>query len=526
MYNKKNKVGSGNDMQKYPRIIDYLEDKHEKVAKLFNRTAMHGSLLPKRSGAITFLRPDTKYIEKIEKAIKSKNPEEATDMLSSLILPDLYEKPSDFSERQDDIPNLLGRKIIFKGVSGNKVMIDDGELELDTDFKPFERQGNSQRGNLAVWKLKGEVKYKDAPKSTYKYAKPFGKKAPKVEGGCEHKLGMIVDKIVQDEILAVANGTPGEGGYKSPMLNAVTRILRVLESNSNFTEEYLKARSLLTKHPVIDFYLLFQAFDIFSPTQIFEAYQMGTDINNNVTTVSEFFSKTVSSDPAGVLNSEELSKIIQASFDLREDVQSRIIKLNEKIIQAYKESDETNKLVYEGKVYYDGPVYPAVLASIFRANPGMHLALDEHKFMIYRCIRKIRSSTPNWDKGRKDRAEAYLELFNNLKCIGKLGNPKMSMIFRPRLDINDVYQSNEFWREFGLHFPTSNRDEFSGEASDRVIRGGNESLDLYSKEIINVNGEIADELQGYDNSDISLSENTVNELKAYLKAHDGKYPTL
>ena len=166
------KGGSGNkSMKKYPRILDYLEAHHKEVYDLIDDLAMHSSLTPKRGGSITFLLPDKKYILKIKKMILSETPEDATDMMGSLILLDLFESPSDFSNKQDDIPNSLGKKITIKNVSANKVDIDDGELTIDPDFKPFNRQGSSKRGNIAVWHLVGEVNYAHAGKSAFKYQK-------------------------------------------------------------------------------------------------------------------------------------------------------------------------------------------------------------------------------------------------------------------------------------------------------------------------------------------------------------------
>ena len=102
-YNGNAKGGAGNKkMKKFPRIIDYLEAHHKDIYDLIDDLAMHGALTPKRGGSITFLIPDKKYIAKIRKSIESDKPEEATDMIGSLILLDLFETANDFAEKQDD----------------------------------------------------------------------------------------------------------------------------------------------------------------------------------------------------------------------------------------------------------------------------------------------------------------------------------------------------------------------------------------------------------------------------------------
>jgi hypothetical protein len=526
--NDRTKGGSGNKkMKKFPRILDYLEAHHKDVYDIIDDLAMHGALTPKRGGSITFLIPDKKYIGKIRKAIESDKPEEATDMIGSLILLDLFETPSDFSEKQDDVPNLLGKKITIKGVAGSKVNVDDGELTVDTGFKPFERQGSSKRGNLAVWELKGEIKYEGAPSATFKYAKTPQKGSKRKEGGGEHsEICKLVYDITKEEVDCIRQGTGGPNNYKSPMLNAVACVMRGLMSDPNLNDEYLKARSILTKHPIIDFYLLFQTPDVFPADKILTAHKAGKpDINNNVETIKNFFKKTIAD--AAVLNYDLLAELNRAKDELRSNIRESVnLKLNEKVIRAYNEIDENNKLIYMGTTYYAGKLYPDVLANVFKSHKNLHLALDEAMYFIYTVLRRIKSSTPDWEAGRPKRAEEYAALFMTIKdCFGKLGDPNKSMVLRPPIDSHDIYQTTEFWREFGLHLPMSIA-EFENAADERVIRGGSESLDIYSKDLVDVDKEIECELCNYDNSDLTLSDNTVAELKAYLKANDGKFPTL
>lgn len=529
-YRNTSKGGSGNKkMKKFPRILDFLEAYYKDVYDIIDDLAMHGALTPKRGGSITFLNPDKKYITKIRKMIESDNPEEATDMVSSLILLDLFESPSDFSEKQDDIPNMLGKKVTIKGISGNKVMIDDGELTINTEFKPFERQGSSKRGNLAVWDLKGEVRYEEAPKATFKYFKSI-RKERKTEGSSEtDKVEKLINKTVEEELESIRSGLGVPNNYVSPILNVVARILRGLTRTPSLKDEYLKARSLLTKHPIIDFYILLKTPDIFVTSKILEAYEAGApDLDNNVNTVKTFFDTPIQGETAAVLNPSTLSALNMARDNEANVVLDRTnISTSKNVVEAYDSLDQTNTLTYKGTVYYGEKVYPDVLFKIFNSKKGTHLALDEAKYFIYRLLRNIQYEPNTWAEKRNIRADMYEHIFNIIKdCFKKLGDPTKSIISKQTIDSQDVYQTIEFWKEFGLHFPKSNKVNFDNEAEQRVIRGGAESLSLYSKDLIDVDKEIENRLDDYDNSDFTLSDKTIRELKAYLKANDGKFPEI
>lgn len=520
----KTKGGSGNKkMKKFPRILDYLEAYHKDVYDIIDDLAMHGALTPKRGGSITFLIPDKKYIAKIRKAIESDKPEEATDMVGSLILLDLFETPSDFSEKQDDVPNLLGKKVIIKGVSGNKVNIENGELTIDAGFKPFERQGSSKRGNLAVWDLKGEVEYENAPKATFKYSKIPSKGSRKTEGGCESpEIRKIVSTVTSEEEDCIRNGVTGpDGKPKSPIINAVARVLRVFSSDPKFSEENMKARSILTKHPVIDFYLLFHTPDIFPSSKVADAYKLGVDVNNNVDTIRNYFNTPIN-EGAAVLNPSSLLELNQERDNIRNSIQNGVnYTFNRQIEKIYNEVDENNR--FPG---YSLKIYPDCLANIFKTHKNLHLALDEAKYFIFRAVQTIKAKTPDWIQGRSVRANEYRDFFQIMEdCFSRLGDPSKSMILRQSMDSHEVYQSSDFWRTFGLQLPVAS-GLYDSELEDRVVRGGNESINIYSKDLIDVDREIDDGLNEYDNSDFALSDSAVTELKAYLKAHDGKFPNV
>lgn len=522
---KRKKGGFNNKkMKKFPKITDYLETHHKDVFDLIDDLAMHGTLTPKRGGSITFLLPDDKYVQKIRKIVESDKPEEATDMVSSLILLDLFETPNDFASKQDDIPTALGRKLIVKSVASNKVIIDDGELTLDTGFKPFDRQGNSKRGNLAVWKLKGEVKYLEAPKANYVHLR--NPKMTKKEGGNESyvELYLLIDQITNDEVKSILTDKKAEDGtYISPIISAVARILRVFSSDAKFAEENQKARSILTKHPIVDFYLLFKTPMLFSCDKILEAYRQGVNVANNVEFIKNYFNSTLSGDVA-TMSPKSLMELNVVRDEIRSKVQEKYdLGYIKRIESIYKHLDETNILEYEG-IKYPGKVYPECLANIFKQNPGFHMALDDSKYFIYRSVQVIKEKTPDLIQARKLRAEEYANLFAEMKaCYQKLGESNKIVLCLGGIDSTAIYQFAEFWKTFGLHLPVAT-GIYDSDFEERVYRGGSDD-NIYSKDLIDIDKEFFEDLEKYDNSPVSLSENTINELKAYYKVH-GKYPEL
>jgi hypothetical protein len=493
---------------------------------LFEDLAMHGSLTPRRGGCITFLLPDDKLVKEIRKTIESDRPEDATDMLSALILTDLFEDASDFKEKQDDIPNLLGKRLVIKGISGNKVMVDGGELTVDAKFKPFERQGTAKRGNLAVWNLKGTVDYQNAPAATFKNIKKGGK--PK-KGGDESddKLKALMMDIVDKEVKSVAEGTKGaDGKFLSPMLSAVARVLRVLKSDAKYQDELYKAKSLLTKHHVVDFYLLFHNPDMFARSRLLEIYNAGVDSANDVDTIINFVKDKVADNCYTLKGTAEFNP----GFEDRRDCLGQVnpnLNISNTIKVLYDKVDENNKFIYGNGSFSNKLIYPENVATLFKMNRGMHASLDEFKFFVCTAVKKIRDSIPNnWEEkpnGRSAVASEYAELFSTIhRLYPKLGIVKNnSLLNLPVIDNQDVSLIEKFKNTFVFHLPGMKENDEDNEY--RVVKGGEDDEECDVKDI---DTEIEDSLQQFSNCDMCLSPNTVNELKAYMKANGGKMPEL
>jgi len=534
--NKKNnasshakKGGANKKMKKYARILDYLEAHHPKVFAIIDSLGMHGNLTPRRGGSITFLIPDAALIKELEKIIESDEPEKATDIISSLILVDLFEKPEDFAAKQDDIPNLLEKKLVVKSVAASKVVVDNGELTLDTKFRPFTRQGNAKRGNMAVWNLKGTIEYEKAPKATMKYLKGAKKGSAQVRGGDEgySKLQSIKMDIIGEEILALSNDRrSADGGRFCPIMNAVVRLLRVFgdKEDPTFHEEYRRAKCLLTMCPVVDFYYLFCNPLIFSPDRVLAAYKKGLDQDRNVDAYRDFCENfkhpAFNNDPAMLLKADGVEAANVARDRIRNSFMARITRETPgKIHAVYQAVDATNEI--DGK----GPLYSKGLADIFANNKGLHLLLDEFAHMAYTMVSEEVRFAPN---SREKAARLKDALAKLSESYGQFTNPeKKTKLDKPgsygeNIDSTALYQCVvSFWKTWGLHFPCAMQSEFE----DRVKLGASESDDPYSKDLIDVDTCISEDLNSYDNCPCTVSDSAIAELRAYMKSHDGKLPS-
>jgi hypothetical protein len=516
--------GASKKMKKFPKILDYLESYDPEMWGIINDLAMHGALTPRKGGFVTFLNPDAAYKKEIRKVLESDDPEPASDMLSSLILLDLFETPQDFAERKDDIPTSLGTKLTVKGVSGTKVNIDDGELTLDTKFKPFSRSGNSKRGNLAVWNLKGEVKYAGAPKSAYKYQKekrsPSATKTGSGENDDTNALNALVKGIEFSECDNMDKDKKGvDGKIISPMCDAVCRVLRYFDQTPEMEDEYKKARCLVTLCPLIDFYLLFRNPRVFHESIILNAYTHGYN-DQNVDFLKNFTERfdhpaLKSDSDAMVFDQSRLARLHELRDIERCAIADRIPKnMGKKIKEFYDELDKTNKIQGEG------PIYPRAVHNLFLNNPGLHLMLDEFSFMMYKGSKVVYGQPTPQTKAveLKNLLNVFYECYGNLRVIKTLIDHEAFYI--SALDPQALYEFVlTFWKTFGLHTPMGIELRL-----ERVKYGSAEAEDIHSRDLVDVDEDMKEYLDSYDNSEMVISPRSIAELKAYKKRHNGKLP--
>jgi hypothetical protein len=449
----KSQGGTPAKLKKFPRIADYLMKRHKDVYDLIDDAAMHGSLSPRKGSGITFLLPEPALVKKITNLLESEDPERATDIISSLIITDYLPSVKEFAARKDDIPTLLGKKLVIKSVGANGVEIDNGTLTLDEGFKPFSRSGNATRGNMAVWKLKGEVEYEKAPRSEGKYTKSSGhsKKGGDGEyegggvfgGATDTEIESFIQKVVNDECASIAGQKPGEK-RKSPMLRAVVNLLNEWKKSS--PDKYDQARSILSLNPIISFFLIFKNRKFF-PSADLDVPDLMYPADRDI--VANF--REIVGDKSGSAAMFSKRDAVKKAIEKIKSENPVNIKTPEKIKSIYTGIDENNSI---GGI---ANVYPARAAEAFKSNPGLHLLIDEFRNFLYASVCKI-----NCEKSPAGQAKAFSQLIHDVNAFRSLLHPERTLM--DRSDPSDKSKSvmqvqGPFWKNFALHLPCVAFDE-------------------------------------------------------------------
>jgi hypothetical protein len=274
--------------------------------------------------------------------------------------------------------------------------------------------------------------------------------------------------------------------------------------------------------PLIDFYLLYCNPLVFSPDRLLAAYKKGLDCDTNVDTYKEFCGTynhpALNGEQAMLFSAEGVVSVNEIRDRVRNGSLQRISKETvQKILKGYKEVDSTNSL--DGK----GPIYPKGLSDIFMTNKGLHLLLDEFAHMVYMILHEEVKIAPN----SMEKAKRLREMFATLHdSYGTLINPeRKTKLDKPEsygldLDNQALYQCvSSFWRTWGLHMPCN----LSAEFDERIAVGAGED-DPYSKDLVDVDTHIMDDLDNYDNCPCMVSDSAKAEVRAYMKAHGGRLP--
>jgi len=219
-----------------------------------------------------------------------------------------------------------------------------------------------------------------------------------------------------------------------------------------------------------------------------------------------------------LFKSEGVINVGLARDQIRNSFMNRITKdIGQRIGKVYSEVDSTNTLGNQSPVYSKG------LAEVFSRNKGLHLLLDEFAYRTYMCLAEVRSAPTSLDKSRrlKDAIDMIYESY------GLLNNPeKKTKMDKPEsygLDLTNeaiVQCLLVFLKTWAWHVPCNLSHEFD----DRVKVGAAEDNDPYSKELVDVSENLAEQLDCYDNCPCEMTPEAVSMLKAYMKSHGGRLP--
>jgi hypothetical protein len=146
--------GGASKPESYCKITVYLQHNAPLLYENIQDLCLFGSFNTRGSSGVTFLLPDKKTQEKIDKLV-GQDARKAVAMINACILPVYLENIEAFRSHQDDIPNKLGNKLSIKdnGVTSSSVELSNGaKITRDSKFKRL-----YDTTNMAVYSLDGEV---------------------------------------------------------------------------------------------------------------------------------------------------------------------------------------------------------------------------------------------------------------------------------------------------------------------------------------------------------------------------------
>lgn len=488
-------------LKKFPTILAYIEAHHPEVHKLVELLSLQNSFIPRRGGGMTFLVPNTEYSAKIQEIADGDEPEKATDMIQSLLIPLNLETVQDWRDNSDELSNLLDKRIEITSVTETKIVLKNGATITKNEvFKPFERSGAAERANMSVWNIQGSVAV-DAPAVGKRRA---GKTATTRVRARNIKtddlmLRTFVDTVTKKELQAWKSQS---GPIKSIKLTVLCNYVRYLvqhKAELEFKEhlEYFKqvCDPLACGGIEAAFYLTFCCRDA-----------MGVDgvrrvgLNDTITLVKILQDKTIDlfaavdkplnviSENLGYPVNTELSETIAG---LAKSVRPRVIKDLMTLYDAWVATSEGHA------------------AARFKAVQGLKVLIDEFKHYLSLTWLTFRQN-PDF----VSRQSAYKDFLDSLSRFGSpiiLNNPAaqssllgiMRIYAKSPKDVTPEHVDylTDFLSEDGAF--RSERQELRSDDSDPRFA----PLD-----------------SEYLNEDMELSASTRTELRNYMAKHGGKLP--
>ena len=482
-------------LKKFSRIVDYLGAHHPELKQIVDDLAQSNGFVPRRNGGITFLVPNEKYTEEIKKMAYGDDPERATDMIQSLIVPILLETVDDWKEFSDDVPNLLGKRIDVASVGTDRILLKNGSIiTRNKVFKPLARSGATERANMAVWDLNGAVDLDS--EATSRKGGAIKRRAPKVRNfeQDDNVIRNFVKLVERRERQAVR--VQGDT-FKSVKLTVLCNYYRFLvdhQSELEFKEhlDYFKEVMNLGACGGVEaaFYLVWCCRDASGSDGI---RRPGL---HDTATLSKIIQEPTIDLFAGV------DKPLDVFAGLVGVVDSDLVDTLDGLCQSVRARtvDDLVKL-YDSRVSsMDG--YPG---NKFKSIPGLKLLIDEFKHLV----------GLNWLTFRESygsRGDAYDEFLGTLGRYGLphviINNPEQQSLV---LGIHRVYKAQPKAIERNqIDYLT----DFIGEA-DGCFREHRWQDLPETLRYQNPNQE-------YTNGELQLSSSTLTEVRNYMAKHGGK----
>lgn len=144
---------------KYCKISVYLEHNAPSLYQNINDLCLFGALNTRRGRGVTFIIPDKKTREKINKATNGKKPEDAVEMIKNLIVPKYLENPNDYMKEYTPTSN-PNTALDIKSVSSKEVTLSNGTKITKI---PNISYLNPENRTFSVMQASGDMKVKDMP---------------------------------------------------------------------------------------------------------------------------------------------------------------------------------------------------------------------------------------------------------------------------------------------------------------------------------------------------------------------------
>ena len=356
-------------LQKYGRIIKYIEDYHPELHDVIDSLGMYNSFTPRKGCGVTFLIPSGNYLQKLIDTTYGETPEEAVQILKSLILLVTLKDTTDWDKMRDDVPNLLGHKLNIRSVDARIVKLKSGAtLRADPNFQPM-----SSRPNMAIWNINGGEMDLEGQESEFKYVKSMRKQ----------KTTKSKDVDVDDDRYVYALSV--EKAYQRDSTVYLREMASLMLHLKNHRRDlYEIAQAMLDASARVSFYLIIEPYNCTGnnliPRTVLDKWGLKS---HNFPNAALFWRKVFNN-----LDSRQSDALIYSKKG-RSQLRTAIDRAREKIVMAASPTSKTKKanslykeLEAKNTIMGTGPVFSPHVHQIYKSRNGFKEWQDNARFLI------------------------------------------------------------------------------------------------------------------------------------------------
>lgn len=491
-------------MQKFPKIISYLEVHRPDVFELFDLLGMHADLNPKNGGSITFLCPSAKLTEKIKEVINGPEPENATDMIGALILTDLYLTSSDMIDVE--VRTHTGKVLPVKRIGSSEVVLNNNAVlrtNVDPPFIPFDRKGTVKRKNMSVWNYEGEMyDYENASLAddSNKVKKPTQPKPQvKVPEGIRKRFIKSVFNAAVPYYAVNSNEFIQKDGVNNPFVRAMACILSV--TRNDFVQLSRVMPFIHNPCRAVSFYALvtLTSDEVLAQTGNWSNNKAPYDYNTITACMDEWMVSSINEEPKPFLASKE-------GQDHFYNFLLRFIKDTPKSNLIHKKETQTiDNFISSNRIANLQNILPKLSAQSVRENPSLFKIAN---YVSFELVNQLEEETGGENKNAVSEALKEIERY----FTGSKETLTARVEGHESYDARSTEFANESWQHvkrlrftnslltsLPMHFDVANK--FCGK-------------ELPEETVVKIKCE-SSAVTG--SNDVNLSSTTRNELKEFLR---------